>query len=321
MDIITFRFTLFLLAAAFLPPVCVAPALAEQVTASYLYNLSDFDGAIPYNGARTFVDEPHGETYVVSSGGVDIYNPSGMQVFHFDYDRELGGVYDASVDENGHILLLTNREGVYRIVRCNYRGEPFAAVDLKHLPPGFEGFRPGRMVCRNGKIYLVSQGDMDAVVLDRDASFMRGYDFATLLGLSEGQKAGSDIGGFTVDRDGNMLFVIGAFGRAYRGLPDGTLTEFGRRGSGAGKFGVPGGIAADRVGNLLITDKLRGVVIIFDKEFRFINEFGYRGTRPGNLIVPGEITVDTVTNRVYVSQLRRRGVNIYQLEYGEEPAR
>ena len=293
------------------------PAPAGDINATYLYNLSDFDGTIPYNNARTFVDEARNETYVVSSGGVEIYNGSAMQVYHFDYDRELGGVFDAAVDENGNILLLTYREGAYWIVKCNYRGEPRSSVELKNLPPEFEEFRPGRMVYRDGRLYLANQSGMKVLVTDSEGSFAKGYDLAFMFNFSEQQRVDSGIEGFTVDNKGNMLFTISALGRAFRCAPDGTIIEFGKRGSGPGKFGVPSGIAADRAGNLLITDKLRGVVIIFDKDLKFVKEFGYRGLRPGNLIVPNEITVDTVTNRVYVSQMRRRGVNIYQLTYGE----
>src|SRR5512143_1518157 len=104
--------------------IFAAPTQAAEsnINAAYLFNLSDFDGTIPYSGARTFTDDPRSETYVVVTGGVDIYNGSGMQVYHFDYDRELGGVFDAAVDETGDILLLTYRDGVFRIVHCNYRG-------------------------------------------------------------------------------------------------------------------------------------------------------------------------------------------------------
>jgi hypothetical protein len=298
--------------------ISAAPVPAGDISATYLYNLSDFDGTIPYNAARTFADEAHSEIYVVSSSGVDIYNASGMQVYHFDYDRELGGVFDAAVDDAGDILLLTYRDGVYRIVHCNYRGDPVSSVDLKKLPEEFEGFRPGRMVYRNGLVYLANQSGMQVIVTDTNASFVTGYDIAILFSLTEQQRMDAGIDGFTLDNKGNMLFTISALGRAYRTSPDGTINEFGKRGSGPGKFGVPSGIAADREGNLLVTDKLRGVVMIFDKEMRFVKEFGYRGLRPGNLIVPNEITVDSNTNRVYVSQMRRRGVNIYQITYGGE---
>jgi hypothetical protein len=297
--------------------ISAATVPAGEINATYLYNLSDFDGTIPYNAARTFVDEPHSEIYAYSSGGVEIYNATGMQVFHFDYDRELGGVFDAAVDDNGDILLLTYKDGAYRIVKCNYRGEPRSFVELKNLPPDFEGFRTNRMVYHGGRLYLANQSEMRVVVTDAEASFIIGYDLAIMFNFNDQQRMDSGVDGFTVDNNGNMLFTIPALGKAYRCALDGTIIEFGKRGSGPGKFGVPAGIAADKAGNLLVTDKLRGVVIIFDKDLKFVNEFGFRGLRPGNLIVPNEITIDTSTNRVYVSQMRRRGVNIYQLSYGE----
>ncbi len=302
-------------AALLLIAMTAFPALAGDINASYLFNLSDFDGTIPYSGARTFTDDPRSETYVVATGGVDIYNGSGMQVYHFDYDRELGGVFDAAVDETGDILLLTYRDKAYRIVHCNYRGEPVSSVDISHLPADFEGFVPNRMAYHNGLIYLANQAEMRTIVIDTEGNFARGYDFAVMLNLSDQERADAGIGGFTVDNRGNMLFTIGTFGRAYRCSFDGTIREFGKRGSGPGKFGVPYGIAADKDGNLLVTDKLRCVVLIFDKDLNFIKEFGVRGLRPGNLIVPNEISVDAVAGRVYVSQMRRRGVNIYQLTY------
>jgi hypothetical protein len=294
-----------------------ARVLAGEINVTYLYNLSDFDGTIPYNAARTFADEKRGEIYVVTSGGTDIYNSSGMQIFHFDYDRELGGVYDAAVDENGAIFLLAYRDEGYRIVHCNYRGDPKFSVRVGNLPPEFDNFRPGRMAYSDGRVYLVSQSEMKVVIIDDTGSFVAGYDFAVILNMNEQQRMDNGIDGFTLDGKGNMLFTIPSLGRAQICSPDGVVNEFGKRGSGPGKFGVPSGMAADSNGNLLVTDKLRGVVIIFDKKFNYIKEFGFRGLRPGNLIVPSEITVDRKTNRVYVSQMRRRGVNIYQISYGE----
>ncbi|WP_183363039.1 6-bladed beta-propeller [Geomonas limicola] len=292
-----------------------APALAGSLTVTYLYNLSDFNGVVPYDSARVVLDEVNSESFVVSGGSIDIYNASGMQVFHIDSDRELGGVYDAAVDETGNILLLTYKDGIYSIVTCNYRGEPYKSAALKNLPPEFEDFRPSRIAYRNGKLYLVSLTGMQVVVVDTEATFLVGYDFAALVVLSDQERADTGLGGFWVDHNDNMFYVIPALGKAYQCAPDGTASQHGQRGSSAGKFGVPYGIATDRLGNQYITDKLRGAVMVYDKDFKFIKEFGFRGLRPGNLIVPNEIAIDTVNNRVYVSQMRHRGVNVYQLSY------
>ena len=126
------------------------------------------------------------------------------------------------------------------------------------------------------------------------------------------QKGGVETLGFTVDAGGNVFFTVPSQFRAYKLSPDGQLTYFGRPGSAPGRFGIAAGIATDSVGNLLVSDKLKCVVMVFDKDFNFITEFGYRGTRPENLVVPEDIAVDRL-DRVYVAQGRRRGVSVTAL--------
>lgn len=52
------------------------------------------------------------------------------------------------------------------------------------------------------------------------------------------------------------------------------MTSFGRSGSAAGRFGVIAGIAVDRQGRVIVADKLKSVVMVFDKDFTFLSEFG-----------------------------------------------
>ena len=93
----------------------------------------------------------------------------------------------------------------------------------------------------------------------------------------------------------------------------GDFSFIGRRGSGPGKFGVPSAIAADRMGNIYVCDKLRCVVLVFDKSLKFVTEFGFRGLAPGNLIVPVSIAIGD--DKAFVGQLLNRGVNVYKLSY------
>jgi DNA-binding beta-propeller fold protein YncE len=105
-----------------------------------------------------------------------------------------------------------------------------------------------------------------------------------------------------------VLFAV------YRFSPDGKLTWFGRPGSAPGRFGIVAGIACDSRGNLFVADKLKSVVMVFDKDFKFLTEFGYRGSKPGNLIVPDEVAIDK-RDRVYVSQARKRGVSVFGIAF------
>ena len=61
-----------------------------------------------------------------------------------------------------------------------------------------------------------------------------------------------------------------------------------------------------------MADRLRSVVLVFDRDLRFQTEFGYRGDRPANLFVPDDLAVDRRGN-IYVAQAANRGVSVYRV--------
>jgi hypothetical protein len=61
-----------------------------------------------------------------------------------------------------------------------------------------------------------------------------------------------------------------------------------------------------------VSDRLRCVVLVFDRNLRFQTEFGYRGAQPSNLIVPDDLAVDSNGN-VYIGQAANRGVSVFQV--------
>ena len=88
--------------------------------------------------------------------------------------------------------------------------------------------------------------------------------------------------------------------------------QFGKRGSGVGKFGVPGWIVADDAGNYLVADKLRGSILVFTPDLKFSKEFSSVGSREAYLAGPSVMAMGA-DGRLYVGQTSRRGVNVYQL--------
>jgi hypothetical protein len=72
------------------------------------------------------------------------------------------------------------------------------------------------------------------------------------------------------------------------------------------------GIVADDLGNYLVVERLRSVVMVFNKEFLFVKEFGYRGTKAENLVGPNDLALGN-SGRLYVTQLRNRGVSVFSL--------
>lgn len=282
--------------------------------ASFLYSLSDFTGRIPYSWPRISIDRERSEIYVLYENTLRIFSGSGMEVYRFGDDLDLGQLFDVTVDNNGDIFLLSSKESVFSIVRCDYRGEPKSKIELKNLPPEFSGFSPSRMIYQDGQFYLGNHIEMKIIVIDREGIFKRGYDVISLLELDEKDRNNLGVGGFGVDKEGNILFTVPVLFKACILSPDGKIMEFGRPGSLAGKFNVIAGIARDSKGNYLVADKLKCTVMVFDRNFNFVTQFGYRGSKSENLFVPDEIIIDN-QDRVYVTQTRKRGVSVFKLTH------
>ncbi len=97
--------------------------------------------------------------------------------------------------------------------------------------------------------------------------------------------------------------------------PAGEVRLFGSRGSRPGRFNNVGGIDADERGNLFVTDRLRSVVSVWNRELRHLGDFGYRGDSTSNLITPYEIAVGN--GNVFVAQAGKRGVRVFRVQLVE----
>jgi hypothetical protein len=296
--------------------VLASPAAAITVGASYLYTLSDFTGDIPFSGGTLFVDKSRNEIYVLSNNLVSIFNNSGLEVFRFGENKDLGRIVDLSVDQDGSILVLSYNEtgDSYEIIRCNFRGEPKASIMITGLPAAFSSFRPNHLVYEGGRIYLADGNKLLVAIIDQKGEVKHTFDLARIMELTEKDKDNSSMDGFSVDRDGSMLFTLPMLFTAYRITLEGTVSSFGKPGSIPGNFGVVSNIIADNRGNYLVTDKLKCVVSVFDKNFKFLMEFGGRGRGPGQLIIPQQLAIDS-NDRVYVIQEGNRGVSVFSMQY------
>jgi DNA-binding beta-propeller fold protein YncE len=290
---------------------CLAlPAAALDV--SYQFSLSDFTGVLPLPEARLKLDAEHNEVLVIVAGQVRIFNQSGMQVYSFGDDADLGHPLDAVALEGGDLMVLAYTAGLeVQLVRCNFRGEPAAKVPLTGLPADLaKEFRPGAIARAGSRLFLADMAGMRIVVADLQGAYQRSFDVAEILDVAK-KRADLGLRGFSVDRDGNVLFTIQPLFHGYVLSPEGTIREFGERGSAPGKFNIVAGIARDDAGKTYVTDILKSAVLVFDRDLKFQKEFGYRGPRPGNLAAP--IDVVAQGGKVWVSQNARRGVNVYRV--------
>lgn len=290
-----------------------ASVSSQEVKAFYLYNLSNFTGPLHYNWAKLYADREENEIYLTYGDTVKIFNQSGMEVYSFGSEQGFGLMADVAVERDGHILVLSyTSEDAFAVIRSNFRGKPISKIAFRNFPPEYADLYPNRIFFRGGHIYLADLRSKRVAVTDTAGLFNRGYNITALIGAEVKPGDEHEIAGFSVDREGNMLFTIPTLFKAFKLTPEGGLSGFGTPGSVPGKFNVVAGIDSDDEGRIFIADTLRCVIMVFDKEFAFLTEFGYRGLRPGELIAPKDVVTDT-KGRVYVSQARGRGVSVFKV--------
>lgn len=294
-----------LLAALLL--MAATPVLAGQITASYLYHLSDLDGVKRLSAAPLSMDHQKNEIYAMAGEAVYVFNSNGMQVFSFDYDSSLGLVNDLVATKTG-LIILFRKDSQMRIMRCSFRAEPLEGIELKGIQAEFTDFVPNRLVSRGNRIFLVSYAAMQVVEIDERGAFVKGHDLAKMVGFTNKMRRESGLGGFALDNDGSFIFSIPTLAKVFRTSPDGKVDSFGRWGGAAGKFGVIAGVAVDSSGRIFVADKLRNAVMIFGRDFELVLELGAGGALAG----PGEVAVG-LDGKVYISQFRNQGISVYKL--------
>jgi len=304
-----------LLPVAVLGGMLPAAALAEM-EATFLYSLSNFSGRVPFNWASIDVDEERNEIYVADArlGEIRIFNQKGMEIYRFGDDGSFDTIFDVAVKSDGGILVLSGSMQKHSILLCNFKGEPLSTLKLQDLPPDFSDFSPGRLVYKDAQLYLLDKRSLRLAVTDTTGVFKKGYDIGALINIEERKRAASEISGFSVDHQGNMLFTVAVLFSAFKLTPDGEIKAFGRPGSAPGRFNITGGIVADTEGYTYVADRLKSAIIVFDQNFRFQTEFGYRGRRPHNLIGPRNLELDARGN-LYVSQLSDKGVSVFKITH------
>ncbi len=292
--------------------LCSTIATAD-IKASYLYTLSDFNGAIPYSWTGLSSDREHSEVLVINDGIVSIFNNVGMEIYHFGDDSALGTIVDVAVEQDGKIMVLSHNGDSYSILRCNFRGELKEALELRGLPQEFSKILPRRLVSWKGYLYLADLYTRKIVVIDSTGSFVDGYDVGAYLAKEEKTGSENNIVGFSVDREGNMLFTVPTLFTAFRMSRDHQVQSFGSAGNVAGKFNIVADIASDDRGFIYVVDTLKSVVMVYDKEFKFQMQFGSRGEARDNLTAPQRLAV--LNDKVFVNQARRRGVSVFRIAY------
>lgn len=277
----------------------VSPASAQPLRSLYLYTLADGAGTVPMRWPSLAWDAQGSELYAVdgNAGVVKVFNDAGMAIFSFGNDAAYGTPAYVAPAASGDVFVVSYRGSTWSLVRYSYRGEPLEAVELRGVPADLlEEFRPTALGYAAGSLFLADANAMRVLVVGEDGTFVRGHDLAVQLGRDLKQ---GGFRGFAVDGEGNLLLTFPAKFLVFVVTPDGDVRSFGTRGSTAGKFGVVSGITADAEGRIYVSDTLRRVVLVFDRDHQFIGEI-VPDRAVSRLVAPFELAVGS--NRVFVAQ-------------------
>lgn len=297
------------LALALAATATATAAPAASLRSSLLFGLSTWTGHAESTWASLTYDRRHDEVFVVHMGTVDVFNHAGMRTHSFGGDGDFTMVSVAAL-EGGDLVVVGSYDDHRRaILRCDFRGEPVRPFEITGLPPGSAKLAPDTVVHHQGRLYFADRPAMRVVVTEDSGAFVRGYDLAALLELDAKSREGG-MSGFGVAEDGSLLLTLPASFAAFVVSPSGVVRGFGTRGSTPGKFNIVGGITTDEHGNLFLTDRLRSVVMAFDRDLAFRGEFGYRGDEEDNLVAPFDIAAGN--GKVIVSQAGNRGVSVFK---------
>lgn len=319
-----FALALALTSGASAPPPAqsgAAEAKKATVEANFEHDLATPEGVVNITWPSIAYDRAQDEVFVASEGWVRIFDKTGMEVHRFGDDGSLGNISRVAVLEDGQIIVLTSRDGKKEYVRCDFRGEPLEKFELSGLPRGFAKFDPDQLVYHDGRLYFAERGSMRVVVTDVMGGYRQAYNLRNIVAGAiaddPDRKPPAAMDGFNVDRKGNILFTMSTMFQGGVFSPNGKVRLFGSRGSTPGKFNIIGGIDSDDEGNVYVTDRLRSVVTVWDKDLRHLADFGYRGGNRWNLLTPYEIGVGN--GRVFVAQAGNRGVKAFRVKIVPPP--
>ena len=300
----------------------LALALAAGLAASaqglpkYEYNLADFTGDLPLLGAGVYLDPQRDEAYVLQGGLVRVFGPTGMEIYSFPLDEAYGGASSMAIDDTGDLFFLGHGavDGAggpgYYLVRCDFRGEIQERIVPTELTEAMQSFAPSGLSYAGGRFYLLDAKALQIAVLDPRGAVQRFVDAGKLIGLEPEVLENAALGGFAVDAQGTMVFSVPLDFAVYSLASNGDLRRFGKAGAKPGQFGVVGAVAVDADGDIYVADKLRSVVMIFDRDTQFMGEFGGHSARPDSISTPVGVAVSP-RGRLYVSQMRKRGVSVF----------
>jgi DNA-binding beta-propeller fold protein YncE len=253
------------------------------------------------------VDAAHEEILVSDAAGsaLHVMDEDGGACFVTGTIAGVSNPVDAvGTPDGGFVFLDADGEGSRTIRRLDLRGEP---VDFVVESP-LDGWRPDHFALAVDGNYLTVDSVLGLLVkhdADTGAVIWR-------RALWAGTDPDKICGRPATAPDGRIYIPVGQEHRVQILTADGLPEDsFGVVGSTPGKFAFPVDVAFGPEDTVLVLDRMRHVILVFDRDQEFITEYGYMGAAPGAFYHP--VSLAFASGRAYVAQGFEGRVQVYDV--------
>lgn len=265
-----------------------------------------------YPSAVTF-DSAGREICITESRGraFHILNEWGVEVFRTGHFANLRGPLEGSLSADGSLF--------YIDLAGDTRGTTIGKLNLFGEP---EAFDPRQPASGWSPDHLILDSAGNLLSLDTSSRILALHDAGDGSLLWQQLILDDAAGDLGLGRpfcapDGRIFVPGGESHQVHVYSAEGVLVQsFGRFGTGPGGLVFPVGVALGPNESILVLDRMRHKILIFDSAYEYVTEVGRAGIYAGQFYHPLSIAA-TDDGRVYVSQGFQSRVQIFKLLFEE----
>ena len=241
----------------------------------------------------------------VRGSALHVFDLHGNALFSTGPAARLSSPLDGCFTADGGFVFTDSDAGRGRTIRrLDFRGEPAA-------------FRPESPDPEWTPDHIMATRDGDFVTLDRENNRLTRIDAVTGAvvwdrNLIADDEAGMEMGRPAEAPDGRIFVPGGELHSVLVCSPDGeVLKSFGTLGTAVGRMVFPVDVAFGPGGTVLVLDRMRHKIMVFDAALEFVTEFGRMGAGPGDFYHP--LALAAAGDRIHVAQGFQGRVQTYRI--------
>ena len=286
-----------------------AISVAQSFTLEPLFSITSADtlGKLSMP-SDVFVDDEHGEIYVVDEGNrrVVVFEMDGFYRYQFTVSGTSGGPTSLVVDSRGEILVAVGG----KVAVCDFRGSILEYVDFYGFP-GADKMNATRVeVDKNDNYYILDSFGRRVLVFDTNWDLKFTIDSEcfpkNIRNVPHGRRQEESkvrsltIGDICVDDEGMIYLVDVMTAYVYVFSPEGEYQRsIGEPGSAFTTLSFPNGVAVDNQGRILVVDSTGNALLGYDREGKLLFALGGLGKTQGRFYFPKYVSTDA-NGRIYV---------------------